>query len=348
MWHGWVAMSSSLILSEVDSIARLHAVLEKLRLAISAPVTLAGRTIVVTPTIGVALYPIDGGDMQVLLRNADSALYAAKADGRNRYRLFQIELEQEAGERLTIESDLRQALSQNEFELYLQPLIRLKDQSIVGCEALLRWRHDGELVMPSRFLPIAEDTGLILPIGTWVVAEACRAASAWTIPISISINCSPRQFRENAVAPSAAAALASSGLAPERLCLEITEVALGHNNVALNESLAMLRASGVRLAIDDYGTGYSSLAYLKRFAPQSLKIDAFFIRDLLTDETSAEIVAATVAMAHKLGIEVVAEGVELEEQAHHLAELGCDYAQGYYFGRPIASAQFSDMLASRQ
>ncbi len=334
-----------LLLPELEVLSHLQTVVEKLRQVLSVPITLNHREIVVTATIGIALYPADGVDLPALLRNADSALYAAKADGRDRVRLFQADLERQANERLELECGLRNALARNELALVYQPYVRLADNTIAGCEALLRWNHNGETLSPAQFLPIAEETGLILTIGEWVLQEACRCARTWSRPLDINVNCSPRQFREDAITDAVVRALRTTELIPARLCLEITEEAMLHSTDALLTRLRELETAGVRLAIDDYGTGYSSLAYIKRFAPSCLKIDAYFIRDLLTDRTSAEIVAATIAMAHKLGVKVIAEGVEQGDQARRLLELGCDFAQGYWFSRPVDSATVARLIA---
>ncbi len=324
-----------LVLPDTDTVGQISTVMEKLCTTIERPMMTADREVVVTTTIGVALYPGDGQDLQTLMRNADSALYAAKAAGRNRFRMFHPTLEREASARFGIEAALRNGCSRNEFKVHYQPIVRLADGAICGCEALIRWHYEGEFLSPAKFLPLAEETGLIIPIGKRVLEVACRVAAKWPRPLTINVNCSPRQFREDAVTETTRAVLAATGLAPERLCLEITEEAMLVSTDAIQQRFAELAALGVQLAIDDYGSGYSSLAYLKRYAPQTLKIDGFFIRDMLTDVVSMEIIGATIAMAHKLGLKVVAERVESAGQMHSLKQMGCDYAQGYWFSRPV-------------
>ncbi len=333
-----------LVLPEVKHTGNIVTVLEKVRVAVSKPIWLGAQEVVVTPSIGVSLYPADGEDPQILLRNADSALFAAKAEGRNRAHFFRSELAKQAAERLELEAALRQALDQRKLYLEYQPILRLDDGTLTAFEALLRWRRDGGTVAPTAFISIAEETGLILPIGAWVLQETCGAAAAWPAPLAVHVNASAQQFREDGFADTVAGALKASGLLPHRLCLELTESVLLQESGRQMERLARLAALGIRLSIDDYGTGYSSLSYIKRYAPQSLKIDALFVRDLENDSNSAAIVSATIAMAHALGLEVVAEGVETGAQAARLRNCECDMAQGHYFSRPVAADEVAALI----
>ena len=332
-------------LTDVHDASQVKAVTEKIRLAVGQPMELAGRSLVVTPSIGVSLYPDDGADTSTLLRNADSALYAAKAEGRNRVHFFKAELGRLADERLDLEAALRRAITENELFLEYQPIVRLADRVIVGVEALVRWRRDGAIVSPAKFIPIAEETGLIVPLGDWVLREACRAGVQWP-SLLLHVNCSPRQFREDTLPDAVGGALDASGFPARRLCLEITENTMLQTSDAQIERIARLQALGISLSIDDYGTGYSSLSYIKRYAPGSLKIDRFFVSDLDADASSAAIVSATIAMAHDLGLEVVAEGIETETQRALLEAEHCDHGQGFLFSRPVSAEAIAELVRS--
>ena len=333
-----------ILLDDIRDGARIVQILEKMRLSISEPIIIAGRELNVTASMGISTFPNDGEDAQTLLRHADSALYAAKAEGRNRFHFFRPELAQRADKRLSLQSALRQALEREEFEVYYQPITSLADGTIHGFEALLRWRHNGEMVPPATFIPVAEETGLIEAIGAWVLNESCRFAATWPTPCFLSVNCSAHQFRENAFTEELAEAIKKSGLEASRLCLEITEsVMMGGGEEQLRR-LTNIRDVGVSLSIDDYGTGYSSLAYIKGFGARSLKIDSLFVRDLGVDANDAAIVSATTVMAHSLGLQVVAEGVETEAQIRMLRDYGCDLAQGYYFSRPVPKEQVLELI----
>lgn len=333
-----------LVLPEVSTPVNVLLVIERVREAVSASIRLGTREVVVTPSLGVSFFPSDGRDVQTLFRSADSALYVAKGEGRNRVSFFRLEFARQAQERLELESALRRALEFNELFLEYQPIVNLTDGAIKGFEALLRWRRAGQIVSPAIFIPVAEEIGLIESIGAWVLREACRLAAAWPSSLTINVNCSAQQFREDSFADTLAEVLAETGLAAERLCLELTESIMLKGDDAQIARFARLNARGIRLSIDDYGTGYSSLVYLKRYAPANLKIDAVFVRDIETDGNSAEIVSATIAMAHNLGIAVVAEGVETEAQAACLRAFKCDYAQGYAYCRPVSAAETAELI----
>jgi diguanylate cyclase (GGDEF)-like protein len=323
------------VLPDIEDTAAVVAVTEKIRLRVGGPVSVGGKNLVVTPSIGVSIYPEDGQDSPALLRCADSALYAAKGQGRNRVHFFHTELGRAANARLDLETGLRDAIAMRELRIVLQPIVRLGDGQAVGAEALVRWHRGTQVVPPMDFIPIAEEIGLIVPIGAWVLQEACAAAARWPRPGILHVNVSPSQFREDSLADDIDRILRDTGLAPSSLCLEITESTMLQTTEGQLERLARLRATGVSLSVDDYGTGYSSLAYLKRYAPRSLKIDRYFVQDLEQDASSRAIVSATIAMAHDLGIEVVAEGVETEGQRRILIAEHCDFGQGYMFGKPV-------------
>jgi EAL domain-containing protein (putative c-di-GMP-specific phosphodiesterase class I) len=298
-------------------------------------------------SIGIALYPTDGDTAETLMRNADTAMYHAKESGRANYQFFSAQMTERVSRRLSTETDLRRALEHGEFVLHYQPLVNLGTARIEGAEALLRWPpSDKRAMSPAEFIPIAEDTGLIIPLGEWVLLEACAQAQAWQARhpgLRIAVNLSARQFRQRDLSGMIERVLGETGLAPGLLELELTESMLMHN-VRRRPILARLDEIGVRLAIDDFGTGYSSLSYLKRFPIHTLKIDRSFVRDISTDPDDAAIVTAIVAMARSLNLRVTAEGVETEEQAAFLRSLTCDQAQGFHFGRPMPSAEFAARL----
>ncbi|WP_337997420.1 EAL domain-containing protein [Oleispirillum naphthae] len=319
--------------------------------AIALPVTLHGTAISSTASIGVVLYPDDGGDFDTLLKKADTAMYHAKQSGRSTYRFFTEQMNVEAMAHLDLRGGLQRALERGEFRLFFQPLVALEDGRLVGAEALIRWQHpERGLVSPAEFIPIAEESGLIVPIGDWVLREACRQAAAWpggrNAP-GVAVNLSAVQFRRDDLEARVVAALSESGLAPERLELEITESLLMHNVDAVMGLTRRLGSLGVRLSIDDFGTGYSSLAYLKRFRVDRLKIDRSFVSDICRNDEDVAIVRAIVQMAHSLKLTVVAEGVETEEAAALLRLEQCDLAQGYLFGHPMPGADFSALLSRR-
>jgi EAL domain-containing protein (putative c-di-GMP-specific phosphodiesterase class I) len=325
-------------------------VAEKERSAIEQPLSIAGTSIEISASIGIALFPDDGADAESLLRNADSAMYRAKEAGRNTYQLCTDDMKRRAVERLSLETRLRRAINEEQLVLHYQPQISLTDGSVVGVEALVRW-NDPErgLVHPSAFIPLAEESRLILPLGDWVLRTACTQMRAWQdagveVPM-MSVNLSLRQFQQYDIAQSVRNVLAETGLDATALELEITETAAMQNAESTVEVLQALRELGVSIAIDDFGTGYSSLNYLKRFPITAVKIDRAFVRDLATSEGDAAIVSAVVGIARALKLRVIAEGVETEEQLSFLRRRNCDAAQGYLFSRPVAASAIPDCLA---
>jgi diguanylate cyclase (GGDEF)-like protein/PAS domain S-box-containing protein len=307
---------------------------------IARPFSVAGQELFISASVGIAVYPADGTDVDTLLKNADVAMYSAKDSGRNNYKFYSSELNARALERLNLERDLHRALERNEFLLHYQPQIDRASGRVTGVEALLRWNHAQRgLVPPGHFIPIAEQTGLIAPIGEWVLERACRQAKAWSDEgvgeLEMWVNVSGVQFRDRKLAGAIRRALELSGLEPRRLVIEATETIMLEDREATLAILTELKALGIRIAIDDFGTGYSSLAYLKRFPLDTLKIDGSFVRDLDTDAEDRAIVAAIIAMGSALKLNILAEGVETAQQAALLHEMGCPRMQGYYFARPV-------------
>jgi diguanylate cyclase (GGDEF)-like protein/PAS domain S-box-containing protein len=330
----------------------LASVVQRLHAAVALPWRSGRREFHVTSSIGVSVYPRDGDSADVLLRNADAAMYKAKANGRNAVQFFTAELNEALVERLDIEHRLRGALARNQFLLHYQPRIDMDTGRIAGAEALLRWRVPQRgLVSPGRFIAVAEDTGLIVPIGRWVLHTACKQARDWQEaglpPIVVSVNVSPRQFREGDIVATIAEALRTTGLEARHLQIELTEGLAMHGAEKYVEMLGQIKALGVQIAVDDFGTGYSSLSYLKRFPVDQLKVDRSFVVDLATDPDDAVIVQAIIALGHKLKLRVVAEGVETTEQLTFLRQAGCDEMQGYLFGMPMIAGDFAELLTSQ-
>ncbi|WP_414645579.1 putative bifunctional diguanylate cyclase/phosphodiesterase [Bradyrhizobium sp. 6(2017)] len=317
--------------------------------AIRQPVDCSGHLITTDASIGIAVAPADGLDLDQLLRNADLALYGAKSDGRRTYRFFETGMDARAKARRSLELELRQAIADGSFELHYQPLLHLEDSRVSCCEALLRWRHpERGMISPADFIPVAEDTGLINDIGHWVLNTACREAVNWPEHIHVAVNVSPIQFKSQTLALNVAAALAASGLAPSRLELEITEAVLIRDDEAALDILHQLRELGVRIALDDFGTGYSSLSYLQRFPFDKIKIDRAFIKDLAGAGASSTIVQAVVNIATASDMTTTAEGVETEQQRNMLRILGCTEMQGYLFSRPVPAADVRKLLSSHR
>ena len=296
-------------------------------------------------SIGIAIAPEDGGDLDTLLRNADLALYRAKGDGRGIYSFFEESLNEQAQARRVIESDLRAAIERGEFELFFQPLFDLKLKRIRSFEALLRWNHPTRgLVAPLEFIAIAEDTGMIVAIGAWAMREACRQASAWPDHIRVAVNVSPVQFQRPGLNQVILNALALSGLAPNRLEIEITESIFLEGSEETLDALHALRALGIRIALDDFGTGYSSLSYLQKFPFDKLKIDQSFIQALLVRPGASAVIRAITDLATALGMETTAEGVEETLQLRELEMHGCSSIQGFLFSKPIRANEISALL----
>jgi diguanylate cyclase (GGDEF)-like protein len=313
--------------------------------AIAHPLTIDGNELVPSTSIGIAIAPDDGRDGGTLLRNADLALYRAKEAGRGTYAFFEESLNQRAQERRKLETDLRLALERGEFELHYQPLFDLEQNRICSFEALLRWNHPKRgLISPADFVPVAEDTGLIVPIGAWVIREACVQAARWPGQIRVAVNVSPVQFHRGALHETILRALATTGLAPDRLEIEITESVFLEGGETTLRLLHALRSLGVRVALDDFGTGYSSLSYLQSFPFDKLKIDRSFIHNLLTREGATAIVHAITELANALGIETTAEGVEETAQLMELRAHGCSSVQGFLFAEPMTVADVDQLF----
>ena len=313
--------------------------------ALQRPFAVNGHRIVTGTSVGIALAPQDGQDATSLLKNADLALYRAKHDGKGSHRFFENAMDAEAQARRAMEIDLHDALRKGELELHFQPLFGLSQNRVTAFEALLRWNHPVRgLVSPIDFIPLAEETGLIIPIGEWVLHEACRIAGTWASDIRIAVNISPVQFRNSMLNSIVLQALARSGLEPQRLELEITESLFIDNVEATLASLHSLRALGVRVALDDFGTGYSSLSYLRSFPFDKLKIDRSFIVDLLAHDGATAIIRAITTLANALGMETTAEGVENSDQLDILRAEGCGQIQGYLFSRPIPASEVEALL----
>lgn len=325
--------------------------LEEVLAVFAMPVRIDDHELVATASIGGAVYPEHGADFDGLFRCADTALFVAKAAGRNTFRCFDGSMQRDARERLELLGQLRHALDNDELRLYYQPQIDLATRAVVGVEALLRWQHpEHGLIGPERFIPLAEDSGLIVPIGRWVLHEACSQLVRWHMaglpPITVAVNLSAVQFRQPDLYRSVASTLADTGLEPACLELELTESVLLGDVQQVVDVLAQLKSLGLGLAIDDFGTGYSSLAYLKRFAVDKLKIDRDFVRDMEDEADCASLVRAIVQMARSLGLKTVAEGVEDECVAARLLAIGCDEAQGYCFSRPIPPEELAAYLSA--
>ena len=315
---------------------------------LSAPYDLQNHHVVVGASIGVAVTPTDGSDPDQLLKSADLALYRAKADGRGAYRFFEPAMDARAQTRRLLESDLRTALRDGEFELYYQPIVQLGTDEIAAFEALLRWNHPRRgMVAPLDFISVAEESGLIANLGAWVLRKACAEAATWSKPVRVAVNLSPMQFKSRELVQTVFSALAASGLAPDRLELEITESALLQDTETTLATLHQLRSFGVRIAMDDFGTGYSSLSYLRSFPFDKIKIDRSFIHELSTRGDCQAIVRAVTGLGSSLGIATTAEGVETREQLKLLKLEGCTEVQGYLFSPPRPAAEVEGLLAAR-
>lgn len=337
-------------LCEVENIDSVEEVIARIFRQFELPVPVAEYTLFISVSIGIAIYPDDGNNFYTLLKSADTAMYDAKEAGRNTYSFFSGEMNQTTLEHLHLHSDLKNALNNDELILHYQPQIDAGTGRITGAEALLRWQHPEKgMIPPMSFIPVAEANGLIVPIGEWVLREACRQAARWRDgggdPLSIAVNISAMQFKRGNLEETVFSALEQSGLAPERLDLELTESILIHNPEQTLEMVKRLKARGIRISIDDFGTGYSSMSYLKRFAADTLKIDRSFVRDIVDDNDDTAIVRAIIQMAKSLGIATVAEGVEEQTHLDMLKELGCDLIQGFFISRPLSKTDFDTFCA---
>jgi diguanylate cyclase (GGDEF)-like protein/PAS domain S-box-containing protein len=328
---------------EVASVAR------KMLSAAARPILISGQEYRVTASIGISMYPLDAENEQTLMKHADSAMYLAKDEGKNNFQFYSANIKSQSGASLAMESHLRRALEQSEFTVHYQAKVDLRTRTITGVEALLRWQNPAlGLVSPAQFIPLAEETGLILPIGKWVLEAACAQNMYWQrqglAPVCMAVNLSPRQFADECLLANIARALQETGMKPELLELEITESMVILDPERAIRMLNQIKDMGVRLAIDDFGTGYSSLAQLKRFPVNTLKIDRSFIRDLPGDAEDRAITEAIITMGKTLGLTVVAEGVETQEQETFLRGLACDQTQGYYFSKPIDADKVAELL----
>jgi diguanylate cyclase (GGDEF)-like protein/PAS domain S-box-containing protein len=343
-----------IVLNQIYDATEALEVAQRITAALQAPLNVHGRDIIMSVSIGIALSVAGSVDRNELLRNADIAMYRAKSSGKARFHLYGVHMHDAAVQRLELEYDLRLALERDELLLEYQPIIDLESGAAVGLEALVRWQHPGQgRISPAAFIPIAEETGLIVPIGEWVLREACRQAAAWqalegvTGNLRISVNLSARQFLDPHLVTHVRSALDASGLPPDLLVLEITESNVMTNADEAVTRLQALRALGVRIAIDDFGTGYSSLAYLHSLPVEILKIDRSFVAGIGEEKDSTPIVAATVRLAQSLGLGIVAEGVETETQVSHLRDFGCGQAQGFLFSAPVPAERVLEVLALR-
>jgi diguanylate cyclase (GGDEF)-like protein/PAS domain S-box-containing protein len=340
------------LLSEVQSVEAVIQVAQKTLVAMQGDFVIDHHCFNITPSIGISLYPDDGHDFDTLLKNADAAMYAVKQGGRNNYLFFTPSMNAGALERISMEHRLRRAQALGEFQLYYQPKVDVETGSIIGLEALLRWQHpEIGMVPPSRFIPLAEETGIIVSIGEWVLHTACRQNLAWQkqgLPaVPVAVNLSALQFRQRHLKDLVLNALHSSSLDPHYLELEITESMLMDDTTTAATTLSELRRTGIRLSIDDFGTGYSSLSYLKKLPLDTLKIDQSFVRDITQNADDAAVVSAVISMAHDLRLSVVAEGVETLEQLRFLRSRQCDMAQGYLFSRPLPADEIPPLLMRR-
>ncbi|HEX7151160.1 MAG TPA: EAL domain-containing protein [Thermoanaerobaculia bacterium] len=336
----------TLLIPRVESVENAATIAHKIIETLKLPFFIHARELFVTTSIGVSLFPEDGLDPETLVRNADTAMYRAKEQGRDNYQLYAPAMNARALERLALENMLRKALTHDELVLHYQPVIDARTEQIVGAEALVRWRHpELGLLGPAQFITVAELSGLIIPLGQWVLATACRQIRAWEQHgLTMSVNLSARQFGQPDLVDQIRAVIADTGINPAQLQLEITESNAMQNAESTMFTLRELRALGVKIAMDDFGTGYSSLNYLKRFPIDTLKLDQSFVHDVTSDSVDAAIVSAVIAMAHSLEMTVVAEGVETKEQLELLRRKDCDLIQGYYYSKPVPAAELDEQL----
>jgi len=334
----------ALLMRPVENIADAARVADRIIKAIGAPLIIGGKHIDIGASVGIAVGPGDGVAADALIKNADLALYRAKSEGRSTYHFFERGMDAELRHRRSIEAGLRQALQENELRLMYQPLLGLSEDRVTCVEALLRWDHDGQTISPVQFIPVAEETGLIVAIGEWVLREACKTAATWPGNVRVAVNLSPVQFKSRDLVARVRAALVDARLPPTRLELEITESLLLNDSETTLKALHDLRAMGVRISMDDFGTGYSSLSYLRSFPFDKIKIDRSFMRDLTQRSDSMAIIKAVIGLGQALGMSTTAEGVETQDQLDVVRELGCSEVQGYLFSPPIVPAALMTLL----
>ncbi|MHB1083309.1 MAG: putative bifunctional diguanylate cyclase/phosphodiesterase [Thiobacillus sp.] len=339
----------TIVLENFKHIDEITRIAQRIVSALAIPFDLNGHQAFVGASIGITVFPFDDDDLDNLIRNADVAMYRAKALGRNNFQFYTDDLNANAEERLLLEAELRQALELNQFELVYQPKLNLRTNLISGVEALLRWRSPRKgLVPPTEFISLLEETGLIVPVGAWVLQTACKRAVVWArggINLTMAVNLSARQFHDDRLTTVIRSALEDSGLPADQLELEVTESLLMEDSASSQTALANIKQMGIKISMDDFGTGYSSLAYLKRFPLDTLKIDRSFVKDLGVDSDDTAIVQAVISLARSLRLTVVAEGVETSEQLAFLREARCDQAQGYFISRPMDAAAFEVWMA---
>ncbi|HAN73141.1 MAG TPA: GGDEF domain-containing response regulator, partial [Planktothrix sp. UBA8402] len=341
----------AILLQPILDKQQIKTVIEKLQQQISDPFVLTNREVFITVSAGISLYPQDGRDIQHLLREAKQAMNQVKQQGGNDYSFYIPTSEHELSERIDLEVALRYALEREEFELYYQPQVSLKTGNIIGAEALIRWKHPQKgMISPIKFIPIAEETGLIEPIGEWVLSQACQHSKAWRSQglgnLRVAVNLSGRQFQTPNLCQKLMEILLSTGCEPDYLELELTESLLIRDPELSIPQLQALKALGVTIAIDDFGTGYSSLNYLQKFPFDVLKIDQSFVRNLHTNKINAAITQSLISMAHLLNLKVIAEGVETQEELNILQGFQCDEIQGYLFSRPLNLEDFQTLVKS--
>jgi len=317
--------------------------------ALTEPLVYGQQSLYITPSIGISVFPRDGQDVGSLMKNADASMYMAKHLGRNNYQFYTLSANASSATRLAMENKLRRALESQEFEVWYQPRFKVSNGEIIGAEALIRWRNpDNTLVPPAQFIPLAEDTGLIIPIGAWVLRTACQENLRWqragSEPLCVSVNLSARQFIQEDLLITIEKMIEELRINPICLELELTESSIMPNAEDTIETLRALKKQGVWISVDDFGTGYSSLSYLKRFPIDILKIDQSFVRDIGISADGDALVTAIIAMAHNLKLQVVAEGVETHQQLDFLRQYHCDYAQGFLFGKAVPALEFQAML----
>ena len=339
----------TILLEKVSGQASITTVAKRLIDLSALPIHIDNHEIFTSASIGIALYPNDGKEADTLLKNADTAMYHAKKQGRNNFQFFDPSMNEASVEQLAIETSLRKAIDNNELVLYYQPQVSIISGQIVGMEALLRWKHPLKgFISPTAFIPVAEETGMIIKIGEWVIHEACKQGADWAKrgfkPILISVNLSAKQLREDRLSEIIAQILVETGMNPKYLGLELTESAIILDPERALERLKNIKSMGIKMSMDDFGTGYSSLSYLKKFPLDTLKIDQSFIHDIMLNHEDASLVKAIISMAHSLGMDVVAEGVEQQEQLEFLGLHGCDTIQGYLFSRALPAEKVEELL----
>jgi len=338
----------------IDSIEQLAAASRRLVGAFSEPIAVDRQEVYLTASVGVSVYPKHGRDFDSLLKHADAAMYSAKEKGKNNFQFYSESINEAIRRKVELENELRKALEREEFELHYQPQVNADTGRLIGVEALLRWNNPRlGPISPAEFVPVAEDTGLIVPIGNWVLRTACLQNKAWQDaghpPVPVSVNLSMKQFEQTNFVGSVYQTLMETKLEPKHLCLEITETVAHHNIERTIRRIQDLKFIGVKIAIDDFGTGYSSLSYLKKFAVDTLKIDKSFVKDIAGDGNDLAIVTTIISMSNILQFKVIAEGVETKEQLALLREKGCSEVQGYYYGKPTPAERFeADYLAERE